>query len=113
MQRILDDIYKQQEDRRKVEKQLKEEIRSLQKKLADNEELNRVRDELETTRKDRFDKMCNSVSLEKENQRLLKELDESEKARTVNEQYQENRVASLKNELKRLREEISSSANRR
>eukprot|EP00794_Sanderia_malayensis_P019932 gene19932-21884_t len=113
MHKVLEVLKAEQDGRAKDKKAFKAQTDELQKKLFENEEVVRLREELETTRKDRFDKMCSAVSTEKENQRLAKELEEMEKAVKTNEQYQENRVANLKNELKRLREEISSSSSKR
>ena len=75
----------------------------------ENKELILLKEELASTRKERFDRICDAVGLEKENARLKQELEENEKAWAAYEGHQEERVAALKNEIKRLREAHSQS----
>ncbi|XP_065061386.1 centromere-associated protein E-like isoform X1 [Rhopilema esculentum] len=86
------------------EEAFKEEISKLKNASAEYEAVASLKEELAEIKKKKFENFIHVGSMEKENERLKEKLVESEKAMISYQEYQEERVAGLKQELKRLME---------
>ena len=86
------------------EEAFKEEISKLKNASTESEAVSSLKEELAEIKKKKFENFIHVGSMEKENERLKEKLVESEKAMISYQEYQEERVAGLKQELKRLME---------